>query len=439
MRNTGRLFTMLATGLCLSAQSAESPRPHAAPKNTGGWVVNQDVSDEFNGNELDTDKWHVQGTNGEYHNRFMGRAPSQFTPRNVSVDRGFLKITTRWEPDFPFADKAMDGHKYANITTGAVITKSEFLYGYLETRCKAADGPISSSFWSTGKGGELDVFEHWGRNPRKPSADRRYHTSLHDWRNPESDRYGKRIWTNDHLLDFRVAEDFHTYAVEWAPDYLRIFVDGRQIRFVTRQEIGNAWVLVNPQKVWLDCESFPWEVHPSKLTASDYPGDGLDFVVDYVRIWQREGREAQGDAEENLLANPGFESGSGGWTVTGGAAVVTEGSLDGVNAVKLSGRGRAEQTVAVRPDTTYVLSAWIKVPSTNMKNIWQNAWLGAEGYGAGEVRKQFFRPDYYRGSIQFRTGPNATTAKAFFTNDHSGHTAYADRFELYEAPVLGGK
>ena len=48
----------------------------------------------------------------------------------------------------------------APITTGSIISKAKFKYGYMETRCKAADGPVSSSFWTTGLGGEMDVFEH---------------------------------------------------------------------------------------------------------------------------------------------------------------------------------------------------------------------------------------------------------------------------------------
>lgn len=139
---TGRQLAVLALGICLCTQAAEVHYPHTAPGNTGNWVLNERVSDEFNEDQLDVDKWHVQGTNGEYQNRFVGRAPSQFVPRNVSVKDGFLIITTRWEPGFAFSDKMKDGQRYENITTGAAITKSTFLYGYMEIRCKAADGPI---------------------------------------------------------------------------------------------------------------------------------------------------------------------------------------------------------------------------------------------------------------------------------------------------------
>ena len=123
----------------------------------------KDMSDEFEGCDLDAAKWMVQGMDGEYRSEFIGRAPSQFSTKNVRVEDGKLKLQTRWEPDFHFSDEPdADGRKYENITTAAVISRKQFLYGYMEIKCKAADASITSSFWATGHRSELDVFEFIG-------------------------------------------------------------------------------------------------------------------------------------------------------------------------------------------------------------------------------------------------------------------------------------
>ena len=155
--------------------------PYTDPFNTAAWALIEGVSDEFNGTEVDESKWFVLGINGDYRNHWKGRAPSQFTSTNVTVSDGYLTITSKWDPSFNFADEIKDGYKYgepAPITTGALITEHSFLYGYMEIRCQAAEGPMSSSFWSTGNGGELDVFEHYGENPNKPDVGKKYHTSF---------------------------------------------------------------------------------------------------------------------------------------------------------------------------------------------------------------------------------------------------------------------
>ena len=41
------------------------PNPASDPMNKGGWVLNKEISDEFEGKELDTDKWFVEGQDGD--------------------------------------------------------------------------------------------------------------------------------------------------------------------------------------------------------------------------------------------------------------------------------------------------------------------------------------------------------------------------------------
>ncbi len=49
-----------------AAAQTEPPLPASDPTNEGGWVLNPDLSDEFNGALIDHDKWLVQGLDGDY-------------------------------------------------------------------------------------------------------------------------------------------------------------------------------------------------------------------------------------------------------------------------------------------------------------------------------------------------------------------------------------
>src|SRR5947199_347718 len=68
----------------------------------------------------------------------------------------------------------------------------------------------------------------------------------------------------------------------------------------------------------------------------------------------------------NILANPGFESGLSGWTcsATSGAAVVTSPVHGGSGALSATpasqDTARCQQTITVRPSSSYTLSAWVR-------------------------------------------------------------------------------
>lgn len=424
-----------------------SQNPYTDPLNTENWVLNTSLSDDFNGSTIDESKWIIQGKDNQYQNGFKGRAPSQFVPSSVSVENGYFTITTKWDPTFTFLNEWKDGYKYgkklstdisytAPITTGAIISRNTFKYGYMEIKCKAADGPISSSYWTTGVDGELDVFEHYGNNPAKPYSAKRYHTSFHDWRNGSA-TYGTRIWTNEHLLDFRVADEFHVYGLEWAENFVKIYIDGKLIRCVEKSSIVDQWTVYNVQKVWLDCETFPWEVSPSNLSATDFPGEGRKFIVDYVRVWQKPIEGVGCIANVNLVKNSGIDSNLNNWNITGAAILSSADYYVGPGALKLNGLGSVEQTISgLKPNTNYVLSVWAKLPGTNMSNIWHNAYLGIKNYGGVDVETQFFRPTYTLLSLQFKTGASNTSATIYFKNKNSAHIAYADNFEMFEAVDL---
>lgn len=283
--------------------------PFSDQENTGGWVLNEELSDDFEAAEIDTVKWFVEGRNGDYY-IWKGRAPSQFVPHNVRLEDGKLKLRTAWEPDYEFAnenyaDGNMGSSKYGEfrdgtfmpVTTAGVLTNKRFLYGYMEVKSKVGNAAITGAFWAIGYEQELDVYELMG-NPKTKDGNIRedsYLATAHDW-SPPAQRPTK-IFNHEEDLDFRTADEFHVYGAEWGVDYLKLFIDGKMIRHFTQDELGTAFVLNNPMEIWLDSEIFFWLGLPHK---EELP---VDFEIEYMRVWQK--------PSDNLLAKDaafyGFE------------------------------------------------------------------------------------------------------------------------------------
>ena len=284
------IVSVLANWACKPDDPGPDPIPKqkflpvsdSDPANPNRWVLNEEVSDEFDASALDEEKWLIQGKNGEYQSNFIGRAPSQFSTDNVRLESGKLMLETRWDPNFNFnPDPDNSGVKYENITTAAVISKKQFRYGYMEIKCKAADASITSSFWMTGNQCELDVFEFLAKPSQtwKTHLEKEYKFSIHDW-SPE--KRGERVWGDTAQLSYRVGDDFHVYGCEWDENNLKFYEDGNLVKSITRIEIGDAWVLTRPLWVWVDSETFPWHGLPSE---QDLP---VDYEIEYIRVWQKQ-------------------------------------------------------------------------------------------------------------------------------------------------------
>ncbi|MEP4079544.1 family 16 glycosylhydrolase [Haloferula sp.] len=303
---TSRFLIPLAATVVIHPLAAdERPLPLSDPENQGDWVFNEKVSDEFNDGRLDRNKWFVQGENGGDYYIWKGRPPSQFAEHNVLEKDGKLKIRTQWEPDFKFAQERYADGKYNDaygmlegkplpVTTGAVISRERFLYGYMEVRTKAGDASITSSFWAIGYESELDIYEQMGK-PKigKTIGEKTWKASVHDW-SPPAKRPTRRFGLEKEM-NFRVAEEFHVYAAEWGEDDLKLYLDGKKVWETTREKEGRNWVLNNPLEIWFDSEIFKWNGLPNE---EELP---VDYEIDYIRIWQK--------PDSNLLARQlfGFE------------------------------------------------------------------------------------------------------------------------------------
>ncbi|MFD0279668.1 carbohydrate binding domain-containing protein [Kitasatospora sp. NPDC127111] len=128
-----------------------------------------------------------------------------------------------------------------------------------------------------------------------------------------------------------------------------------------------------------------------------------------------------GAADGNLLANAGFESGAlGPWSCSGGTGSIVDSGAHGGSyalrgAVGSSDTAQCGQTVAVRPNTRYTLSAWVQG---------QYVYLGATGSGVTDPAT--WTPGgtaWQQLTSTFTTGP-ATTSVTVYLHGWYGQGAY---------------
>lgn len=442
--------------------------PHTDPNNAGDWHLQDSFSDEFNNHVVD-DIWHRQGADDgteQFYNRNRGRN-SQFIPEAITQRDGMLKIESKWDPKFQFAK----GYGTPPITTGALISKQFLQYGYMEIRCRVGKCPMSGAFWSVGNGnrGELDIFEHVGQgwDPARDNEDlpRTMQMSIHNWnRAIDANIVHRRHWTHKHTLDFDVTDGMHVYAADWTENWIKFYVDGPLVRELTKEEANKAkinnlgaWVIDRPQRVWIDCELFDWEGSISALKPEMFDDDAV-FEVDYVRVWKR-GPAAKQTAEEkegpNLIRNGSFQLNLDHWETTGMSKIqdVTKWKFwkdnnpsEDVNVMQIGagGKGTATQTIAVKPDTTYLLAAHLRTPGTtgtlepaNLRQpplVFQEGWMGVADYGGERKVRKVFHNWFQSYSIEFTTGKTNTTAQIFFNNTETqrGGLLHVDEVSVKE-------
>jgi len=264
-------FAVLALVGCASATMA--------PKTGLVW------QDEFNGpagTTFDRTKWTADtGGNG------FGNQEREFyttRPENVALDGdGHLVITARTEPASS-TDQCWYGkclYTSARLKTEGIFTQK---YGRFEARIRIPRGQgIWPAFWMLGDdigtvgwptSGEIDIMENIGREPAI------VHGTLHG---PGYSGAGG-IGRADTLSSGVYADDFHIYAVEWQPNEIRWYVDGRQYHRMTPADIpsGTKWVFQHPFFLMLNLAvGGGWPGDPD--ASSTYP---QQMIVDYVRVYR---------------------------------------------------------------------------------------------------------------------------------------------------------
>jgi beta-glucanase (GH16 family) len=242
--------------------------PLSDQRNLGSWRKFEAMSDEFDGDALDTNKW-VLGISG-----WQGRQPAWFNPANVTVSGGQLRLTMRKE----VVPQELANQGYHDYSSAALHTRARSSYGYYEVKARPMHSSGSSAFWFTNEdpktdpewGTEIDVFELCGLNPQH---DRRYYMTLHVWQTPQE----KRHWSVGAYWEAPTpfAEAFHVFGFEWKRKELRWYLDGVLVHTVQNTHWHQPLFLI------FDSETMPeWFGMPHD---GDLPST---FSVEYVRAWR---------------------------------------------------------------------------------------------------------------------------------------------------------
>lgn len=140
-------------------------------------------------------------------------------------------------------------------------------------------------------------------------------------------------------------------------------------------------------------------------------------------------------ADVNVAKNAGFESGLANWTCSAGSGSnVASPVHGGASALKGTPAGqdnaKCTQTVAVKPSSTYTLSAWVQGGYT---------YLGASGTGATDVST--WTPDssgWKQLSTTFTTGASTTSVTVYTHGWYGQAPYYADDVSVFGPDGGGG-
>jgi beta-glucanase (GH16 family) len=258
------LLSLLLAACGAPATPASTPIPIPA-----GWKLVW--HDEFDGSAIDRSSWTYDIGGGGWGNGEAEYYTSR--PENARVENGLLVVEARQEK--------YEGSYYTSARLKTQGLRA-FQYGRIEARLKVPRGAgLWPAFWMLGSDfdatnwpdcGEVDIMEHVGREPDLIMG------TAHG--PGYSGALGLGQWNRQ---EYDIADDFHTYAVEWQPDRIDWYYDGAKYFTLTRADVGDRkWVFDHPFFIILN------------LAAGGTLGGviGLDTTfpaqlqVDYVRAFE---------------------------------------------------------------------------------------------------------------------------------------------------------
>ena len=275
-----------AKSLVVTSIVANVPTPNMPswvgqkPPVEGDWVKTLD--ENFDGDAINLNRWNI------YTNNYWDKR-THFSKDNAIVKDGKLTLhyekKTGYHNDNPADTKTVGKTDYACGFADS-FGKWRQLYGYFEARVKLPKapglwpafwlmpdrGPESGADWKrsdTKNGGmEFDILEFlsgWGPY--------RYNLAFH-W-----DGYGKEHKSGGTPFHYVLPDKdgYITTGVYWAPGLAVYYAQGKEVLRWTSPRVASV-----PSYIMFDMVSGGWDNQP--LEDAKLPDD---FVIDYVRVWQR--------------------------------------------------------------------------------------------------------------------------------------------------------
>ena len=257
-----------------------------------------------------------------------------------------------------------------------LYTKTEFTYGKFEARMQmaAVSGTVSSMFLYQ-NGSEQASAERWvevdievlGKDPGQFQS------------NIITGKAGAQVTSEKlHQVNPATTQAFHTYGIEWTPDYVRWTVDGKEVRKTTKGQndsknqvqnlIGTQGLRFN---LW-SSESADWvgNFDPNQLPIFQFinwvkvykytPGqgpDGSDFTLDWT---------------DNFDTFDASRWAKGDWTFDGNRVDLTDKNIyskDGMLILALTRKGQEQFNGQVpKDDESQSQQGEVNDPNANQQN-----------------------------------------------------------------------
>lgn len=258
----------------------------ASDPGPAGWT--QVWSEEFNepaGTPPNPEYWSYELGDGTV-NGIPGWGNDEFQyytddPANAATDgNGNMVLTVRE------ADSSQECYYGpCDYTSARLISwrKAEFAYGRIESRIRVPEGEAGlwPAFWSLGtdidvvgwpQTGEIDFMEYVSRLPNEIFG------TIHGPGYSGGQSYGN-------VYDFGqpVYNDYHTFTIEWQPDYMEWYVDGILYHTAMPADVApNEWVFNDPVFLLLNVAiggNFGGTIDPNLQLPQS-------MAVDYIRVYQ---------------------------------------------------------------------------------------------------------------------------------------------------------
>lgn len=260
---------------------------------SGSWTTI--FKDEFAGNTLDTSLWYTYYPYGPGSSdqcsfcRTHDTVISQqiYLDKNLKVNNGNLEIITLNE------QCSWMGFN-SSFSTGLVHSKRTFnnYYKY-EIRCRITEGTIFwPAFWMFGWSTEIDVFEFMSTSTKD------IFFNVHKWSDGKSFNKSKKYKG----VDF--AKDFHTYSVEYDPNFVNYFIDQKLVhqipkyvkkngKYIKKRNLKQGEYYLNPAfpatgdeiaVIVNNAVSTPRAFKRGELSKNTFPAI---MYVDYIRVYQK--------------------------------------------------------------------------------------------------------------------------------------------------------
>lgn len=271
MKIINLLSTLSVSILILSSCENEPTKPFTTDPSLAEYKLVW--QDEFNGDsrEPNSEEWYYETGNHGWGNKEIQNYIAGHKGKDTCalVEDGKLKITLKKVGD--------------EILSIRINTKDSWQYGYFEGRLKLPKGKGTwPAFWmlpdnmkSWPDEGEIDIMEHVAYDPNV------IHSTIH------CAAYNHKIGTQKaKQINIPTSmEEFHVYAVEWTPNYIKGFVDGKCYFtfFNDKKDDNTTWPFNKPFNLKLNLAWGGWG-GAQGLDESALP---TTYEIDYVRVFQK--------------------------------------------------------------------------------------------------------------------------------------------------------